>query len=540
MFRPLYRRTLAGAAALSLLAGPTIASAIEATAVDAPSAATPSDAKTTIEVTAGARAGAERSSAFAADNNGAQAPSDAEIGSRVTLSLRADTHASMRGARLEAVATVDSAGVWSGTPTLAGDRRPGDVSAPAMLTEAWASLSIGGDSDTNHLVGVRAGLQRSHWGLGLLANDGRSYLGSDATSWFQYSWIGDRVLRGQFWARPWAQSNSPLRGLLLTAAVDRVASDDVLAPLQNPGFLAFHDTDVAWQGIFAARMMLSKRDSVGIYYVYRDQQQSGGGGIAVHAVDAAFDIGVIERDGMTLRLSGEAVGLFGTTTLAPTPEFPEHDVAQSAAVVRAHLTLGKLQGLLDIGWFSGDASTDDSSINNFKADPNFQQGILLFRRIVGWQTARMRGTASDPDVVGYPNQDLDRLASGGAVTSALTFFPRVGGNLGPVEVYGGVLIALSPQPIQDPYWTRTQGGGAARNVYAAEPDGMLLGTELDGGVRARFVLPGKMLLLAGVEYGVALPGGALAGMDTASGGSATVHGGRVVLTLTGAPNQGGK
>ncbi len=539
MKRDLSWRALAGAAALWLCATPAPASAVESAAVDAPAAAT-ATGKMAVEVGAGVRASAEYASSFAADSAGTATPADPELGSRLTLSLRVDSRDAMRGLRAEAVVAIDSQGVWAGAPSLAGDRRPGDVTGTAMMTQAWVGLSLGGDDLNNHKAGVRLGLQRSHWGLGLLANDGGAYLQSDATSWFAMPWIGDRVLRGQFWARPWAGTNTALRGLIVTAAIDRVATDDVLAPLTNPGFLAIHDRDVAWQGIVAARMMLSKTDSLGLYYVYRDQKLDGGGSIAVHAIDGAFDVGVIDDGATKLRVSGEAVGLFGTTTLAPTPEFAEHDIAQFAAVVRAHLTMGRLAALVDLGYFTGDASADDGSVNNFKADPNFQQGILLFRRIVGWQTARMRLTASDPDVVGYPNQDLDRLASGGAATSALTLFPRVGGTLGPVEIYGGLLLALSPQPIQDPFHTRTLGGGAARNAYAQAPDGVLLGTELDGGLRARFGLGGGLLLLAGVEYGVALPGGALAGMEAASGGSATVHGGRVLLTLTGAPNQGGK
>ena len=534
-------RALAGAAALWLCATPNPAAAADNAAVDAPAPATATGTgKMMFAVSAGARASVERTSAFAADSAGTKTPTGPEIASRVTLSMRVDSRDAMRGMRAEAVATIDSQGVWAGGPTLAGDRRPGDVSGAAMLTEAWAGLSVGDDDPDNHKVGLRFGLQRSHWGLGLLANDGRAYLQSDASSWFALPWVGDRVVRGQVWTRPWAGTSSPLRGLIVTAAIDRVAMDDVLAPLADPGFVALHDHDIAWQGIFAARMMLSKTDSAGVYYVYRDQKLDGGGGIAVHAIDGTFDIGVVDGDAMKLRLSGEAVGLFGTTTLGPTPEVPEHDIGQFAAVVRAQLAMGKLSALFDLGYFSGDATADDASVNNFKADPNFQQGILLFRRIVGWQTARMRSTASDPMVVGYPNHDLDRLATGGAVSSAVTLFPRIGGTLGPVEVYGGLLLALSPQPMQDPYHTRTLGGGAARNAYAKAPDGMLLGTELDGGVRARFGLGGGLLLLAGVEYGVALPGGALAGMDAASGGSATVHGGRVVLTLTGAPTKGGK
>ncbi len=500
-----------------------------ATAADGDAAASSGKGKLTLEVSLGGRVVGERSSAFAVDATGTQSPDAVEVGSRASLGLRLLTNDALGKLHLESRVGVELAqGVFTGRPTLAGDRRPGDVWSPAMLGEAWAGVAFGDSGDEK--VGLRAGLQLSHWGLGLLANDGRSYLAGDASSWFSLPYVGDRVLRSALWTRPWAGTNSPLRGLLLSFAVDRVASDDITLPIRDPGFWAWHNDEVAWQGIFAARMYLSKTDSVGLYYVYRDQQHSDGKWLKVHSADVAADIGLVERDDLAVRLSAEAVGIVGQTTLGPSPEHPEHAVRQAAGLVRLDARSGRLRALFDLGVFSGDTSADDDVVSNFKADPNFQQGILLFRRIVGWQTARMRGTASNPDVVGTPNEDLERLASAGSITSTITLFPRVGAKLGSAEVYGGLLLALSPTPIADPYQTRTKGGGIARTVYGKAVDGVLLGAELDGGVRMAFDLFAGTQLLAGVEYGVALPGGAMAGLDQ------NVHGGRIVLTLMGKPD----
>ena len=498
-------------------------------AAKADDAAASGKGKVTFEVSLGGRVAGERSSAFAVDAAGAKAPDAVEVGSRASLGLRLLTNDALGMLHLEARAGLELVqGVFTGRPTLAGDRRPGDIWNPAMLSEAWAGLSLGASG--NETIGLRSGLQLSHWGLGLLANDGRNYLSGDATSWFSLPYVGDRVLRTALWTRPWAGTNSPLRGLLLSFALDRVASDDITLPMKDPGFAAWNTDEVAWQGIFAARMFLSKTDSVGLYYVYRDQQHSDGKWLKVHSADVAIDLGLVQTDDLALRLSGEAVGIFGQTTLGPSPDHPEHKVRQVAGVLRLDTRAGKLRALFDLGAFSGDPSADDDVVSNFKADPNFQQGILLFRRVVGWQTARMRGTASNPDVVGTPNEDLERLASGGSVTSTITLFPRVGARLGPAEVYGGLLLALSPTPIADPYQTRTKGGGVARTVYGKAVEGSLLGAELDGGVRMAFDLVGNTQLLAGVEYGVALPGGAMAGLDQ------NVHGGRIVLTLMGKPD----
>jgi hypothetical protein len=547
---PTILAALAAVAAVTLVAVslPALAAAEPATLADGASethdvggnAAKP-DGKLTLDISFGGRFVAEQSGAFAVDASGAQAPDSVEIGSR--LSLRQVAEATMGGGAMRSQAVVGlelAHGVFSGRPTLAGDHRPGDVWSPALLSEAYVAAAIGKEPTGNGVVGLRAGLMLSHWGLGILANDGRGYLKGDATSWFSQPYVGDRVLRAALWSRPFANSTSALRGLFVSVAADRVATDDILRPAVAPGFFAVHPDDVAWQGIFAGRFFLNKTDWLGVYYVYRDQKLQSdavgaGKGLQIHAVDVAAELDIVRNDRMSLRLSAEAVAITGKTTLGPSPDFPEHDVAQGAAVGRLDLRMGATSAMLDLGYFSGDLSTDDGTIGNFKADPNFQQGILLFRRVVGWQSARMRLSASDPNIVGYPNEDLDRLGTGGSITSTITIFPRIGRRFGMFEAYGGLLIALSPTPIADPFQSRTEGGGSPRSVLGGAPNGIVLGTEVDVGVRAHLPLgQSGTELMAGIEYGVVMPGGVLAGLDD------NIMGGRFTLTLTGDPAAKGR
>jgi hypothetical protein len=253
----------------------------------------------------------------------------------------------------------------------------------------------------------------------------------------------------------------------------------------------------------------------GAYYVARNQTAASGRGVRIHAVDLAGDYVRAMAD-MKLRLQGEAAIIAGSTTLAPSPEFVTHDVLQFGAVGRATAQwAGSLQAEFDALYLSGDASLDDGKITAFRADPNLQFGLVLFQRIVAAQSGRARIAAADPDLVGVPNVDLDRIATGGSATSTIAVFPKLGWKVwDSLSLYGGALLAWSPLPLADPRATKTDGGGHARNYLGRAPDGSYLGTEFDLGVRYR-VRPESLdyELLVGAEYAALLPGGVLAGLD---------------------------
>ena len=512
------RRSFAAALAACALA-PAAWAEEPAVTAELPAAATPAAAEEpgVLQLTGMARAGLARTSDFAVDRNGARSSSDLQGLSRIMARLDADSGRRLGELGLQASLGADFAsGTFSGRPTLDGDKLPGSRYDNFLPTQAWVGASL------RDLATLRVGLMTSQWGMGLVANDGNHALDSRRDDWFVLPGVGDRVARAILTVQPFGRDDkSQLRGLFLAGGIDRVIED---------ANAVYSKDDRATQGVFAARFFASPKQSAGLYYVYRDQTFGTGAHpfLRVHVIDGAFDVDY-RSQGKGLRLQGEGAVIVGRTSLAPTPTFAEHDVLQGAAVVRARWAEGAtgLRAEIDGGWFSGDDNLDDVSQNAFKANPNFQQGILLFSQVLGWQSGRARVTAADPRYSGYPSADLDRIATGGSVTSAVTAFPKIGYRFCKcLEVYGGALLAWSPRTPVDPFSTRTVGGGAPRNFLSQAPTDSMLGTEFDGGIVGTLAPTGwPMAVALRAEYAVLLPGGALAGLDS------PIHGGRLTLSV---------
>ncbi|MSP92423.1 MAG: hypothetical protein EXR79_11600 [Myxococcales bacterium] len=469
-------------------------------------------------VRAAGRASAAQTSRFRVDPAGFRSPDAVETSTRATLRFEADSGDSWGPLRLQGRVSGDfGAGVADGVPQAAGDKLPGSRKAASVPLESWAEASVAG------IAGLRSGLMVAQWGLGLVANDGMHAFDARNGDWFVQAETGDRVLRTALWTSPWRNTDSPLRGVLASFAVDKVVDDDVARAVSG---------DSANQLVGALRMHFSKEQWAGVYWVYRDQQTETGKFLTANVVDLTADFD-LRTDGKGLHLQAEGALIRGRTSLAPQPDHPEHDVKQAAFVARGRYDFGSAANPdrpsvrleADIGWLSGDANMDDVALTAFKADVNFQQGLVLFPRVLGWQTGRARLTASNPRVLGQAPQDLDRLATAGAVTSAITVFPKVGWMpCSGFELYGGTLFAFAPSPPLDPYHTRIAGGGEPRTLLGKAPGGVLLGMEFDVGVRIGHDLAlGRIEV--GAEGGLLVPGGALADL----GDDGPIHAGRVTL-----------
>jgi hypothetical protein len=465
----------------------------------------------------GAKVDAMRTSRFDVDRHGLRSPDDPQLGARVRMRLGGQTGEKLGGLRLSARVAADAVdGVYSGEPGLpAGDKLPGDRFEEGVLREAWLEAAWG------RLLMLRAGLQQSHWGLGIVANDGDDLFGERREAWFTEGGRGDRVLRTRLSTMPFARSESALRGWLLAFALDRVVEDDVAD---------FDAGEEAVQGVVASRFYLAKDRWVGLYYVHREQDHDDGKSLTADVFDAALDLSFSDQG---LRVQVEGAYVTGRTTLFPSPDHPEHDLVRGALAGRLRWEAG-ITGLrveIDGGWFSGDENMDDVELTAFRADRSYQQGLLLFRRVLAWQTGMARANASDPLFSGRPAEDLQRVASDGAVYSAVTVYPKVGYRISEaVEVYAGALFAWAADDLVDPFNTRTAGGGYARNFVDAKADGSYLGTELGAGLGLRLPVPGLggSKLHAVIEYAVLQPGGALVG-DPA--GAEPVSGARLALAL---------
>jgi hypothetical protein len=188
-----------------------------------------------------------------------------------------------------------------------------------------------------------------------------------------------------------------------------------------------------------------------------------------------------------------------------------HRLRQIGGAVRAAARGRHGGAVLDMLFASGDGNPDDDLQTTFKADPNFETGLLLYRQVLAAQTGRAPITAGDPDLVGVPSPGLERVPTRGSPTNSIAVFPRA--YVRPIdglEAYGGALLAWSHAPLYDPLNTRVA-GGAFRNALGGAP-GNWLGAELDLGARYRMLIRGTELTV-GVEGAVFFPGDAFTRAD---------------------------
>ncbi len=338
------------------------------------------------------------------------------------------------------------------------------------------------------------GYTLSHWGLGLLANDG-AHGWTKNNAYFGDPRSGDRVIRGTIGTTPLTSAN-----IVLRLAYDEVVGDDPL----------LRDDD-AQQYIASVLVGSGLRHSAGLYVVYRTQDAKVGRG---------FDVVVYDVFARTSRsfgamgefsLAGEAAVIDGSTSLGPTVDFPKHDLLQVGATVQARLDRESHGFALDFLFASGDENFDDRDQNAFKVDPNYEFGLLLYRVVMAAQTARTVVTAADPTLVGRPVPDLERLPTRGAPSNTIAVFPRVWWQvLEPMVVYGGPLFAWSEVDYAEAFNTRLF-GGEPHNALGGRP-GRFYGTELDLGWRYFRNVRGFDFQL-GAEGAVLFPGNAFRRLD---------------------------
>lgn len=372
----------------------------------------------------------------------------------------------------------------------------------AVIRKAELTLSFEG------YLTLRGGYTTSHWGLGLLANDG-AHGWAPGNAQFNDPRGGDRVLRGSMIVGP-----DDKLGLTMVLAYDQVEEDD--------GFL---EGDQANNFIGAMVIGQGKQHTAGIYLVRRDQEAKDGDTLDAWVVDVMAQLNFPLAEGRHLKLEAELAYVTGRTSLAPSTNFQVHDIEQLALAVRATYDAGSFGVVADILYASGDQNFDDAKQNGFKVDSNYEMGLLLFQQVMAGQTGRSPITASDPNLVGVPSEDLDRFPTRGSITNTLAIHPRFWWRpLHGLELYFGPLIAFADVDYSDPLNSRVNGGDP-RNPINGDP-GTYLGTEFDAGLRYTALLWGSELQL-GIEGAVLIPGDAL--NDATGSPMDSVMGGRAIL-----------
>lgn len=332
-------------------------------------------------------------------------------------------------------------------------------------------------------VAIKAGLMRSNWGTGLLANDGLDAKRPTVrTSPFGYSRFSDRVIRVQVGYFPFdpprraAQDAArPPPPLTIALAGDAVMQDSTAD---------WAEGDRTYNGIIAAIMQLD-RVSAGIYGVYRNQSHaSSEGDTEVFVGDLQVMGHILDPRGETkLWVEAELAGMLGTTTYSQSVFLPEgYDIASWGGLLRVGVEHGAMEAVVETGHATGDDNSFDDTLHTFSFNREYRVGLLMFREVLKATTAVSAYNIADETFRAEPPRGYERLANGGSVQGATYLNPRV--LLRASESFalmGGLLLGWAPSGYTDPFRSGVAGGASVGPRGAVEPT--FIGAEVDLGLQ---------------------------------------------------------
>ncbi len=341
----------------------------------------------------------------------------------------------------------------------------------------------------------RVGLQPSHWGLGLLANDGtRQPVFGD----YRY---GNRNVRLLYLTRP-AGRDVPLN---LVFAGDLVY-DDPIAQLR--------DGERALQAIVA--LLYGDEDKgVGAYIVYRSQRAKTANGLPLGSpIEEGLDVWVLdlygrwewaEPSGGNLFAAFEGLHIRGDTNLTRTTTRERHDVRQWMWAAQLGREGDLIDVVLEAGYTSGDANTEDGVQRRSTMHPDHRIGLILFPEVMAWSTARSATLARNPEFAARPSPGTQLLPTDGGVSNAMYLFNYT--KIRPtswLDLRLGWIWARATSALVDPYRQRAESRSVS--YRGGDPRNRDLGVEVDAAVIFHIPLPHEMGIEAGLEGGVFVPG----------------------------------
>jgi hypothetical protein len=335
-------------------------------------------------------------------------------------------------------------------------------------------------------LAVEAGLVTSHWGLGMLANDGAH------DPLFGRSDFGDRVIRVRLATRPLKE-----KPLVVVVAGDRVVADELAqwSPLTGG--------PAAWQVIGSALWAPKEGLKAGLYGVYRNQTEVDGlrrtsVGVLDGYVDAPFVLGPV-----SMRVAAEAAGILGSTSRGLSYNARDSLAVRSGgatALVEVAPNALPVTVTLRGGWASGDGDPDDGHSNDFTFDRDFDAGMVMFDELQGAVDAAAYAQLTDESHAGRAPYGAEVLVAEGAVRHASFAQAAFTAALRPwLQARAGVLLGWNTSPIAQPF-ASYRAGGVPTNHLGVATTGYALGTELDWSV----TLGGTKRKLLGVEATPAL------------------------------------
>ncbi len=345
----------------------------------------------------------------------------------------------------------------------------------------------------------RCGHQTTHWGLGILVNDGAqsSFVGDGWTS----STV-ERCLVG------W-----PLFG----GAVIAYVAGDVVYEDDNAQWLRGDRAFTTSLGVRVSPQRLGAHElSGGLLVAHRRQRDradelrptNDASRLEVTAVDlhAQWSVG-------GLSLASELVALLGWTDRLYVDETQDDGARIQAfgALVAGRYESGDFGVGLDLGYASGDNDPQDDTLRQFSFHSGHQAGLILFEHVLPAVTARAVDQIMSPDLLDMPPSGLRFTVAQGGVRNAIYAWPQLSWSpLRQLSLSAAYLLAYTAADLVDPYQSALLGG------YNTTPGGRSqggrrLGQELDLRVGSPWLIDGHPLEF-GFEVGVFLPGTALDGV----------------------------
>ena len=320
-----------------------------------------------------------------------------------------------------------------------------------VLRNAYLSTKIG-------KVGILTGVMTSHWGLGIVSNDGAH------EQEFGRSDYGDRMLRTALYTK--------VSNAIITVAGDVVLEDDIGGD---------SDEFRSYQALTSVRIPFSKTDQIGILGLYRNQTEISN----QHSLKGFFlDVyGMFSKNigALNFYAQAEAAYLHGTTNLISNRNHPEglsvRSFGSAFRLGAEHTTLGKLG--VNGGFASGDSDPSDGTYSTFTFDRDHNAGSLLFDVHQAAREVAEHNLLTDPEHAGQPPDGVDALVSEGAIRQTLYIQPHLQYNIMPnLNLKLGSVFAWSTTTIQSPF-VSYRNGGVALNYLGQSTEGYMLGTELN-------------------------------------------------------------
>jgi hypothetical protein len=177
---------------------------------------------------------------------------------------------------------------------------------------------------------------------------------------------------------------------------------------------------------------------------------------------------------------------------------------------------------LEFDYASSDPSPAESPLTQFYFAPDARVGLLLFPRVLAYQSARSQAAlAWRLAEVGSSSTVSERVNTEGSFTNAVALFPQFDLRLlESLLLRWGVLAAWAPEGIVDPLRSLESGGLGHRVNYRGGHPGRFYGVEVDGRLSWR---PSQRFLLD-LEGALLAPGDALADANGESSASVLAQG----------------